>query len=109
MGRALECEFQVPRPGPVGIEPQDGAAAGPGQPPGDLEQLVAQALGPGQQVVTTQAEPLGPAEQVLSQLHQEEPDLVHPGAVAGEVGPAAVLGVLDLVLDPGVEPVAGPR
>ena len=96
----------TPGPGPVGVEAQDGAAAGVDQPAGDLEHLVAQALGPGQPEVLAKAEPFGPAEQVLGQLDQEEPDLIGLEAAAGEVGQPTVLGILDLVLHQGVESVA---
>ncbi len=55
------------------VEAQDGAAAGVDQPAGDVEHLVAQALGPGRQEARAEADRLGPAEQVLGQLEQEEP------------------------------------
>ena len=42
----LEGKFRVPRPELAGVKSQDGAAVGPGQSAGDLERLVAQALGP---------------------------------------------------------------
>ena len=75
----------------MGAEAQDGAAAGTGQSAGHSEHLVPQVVGRGRQEVGTVAELLGPAGQALSQLLPEEPDLVRPEAVAGEVALAQSL------------------
>ena len=93
-------------PGPIGLEPEAGAAAVADDPPGDMQEPVAQPLWFGACDLAGQAEQLHPAEQVLGDQRELEPGLVVREGVVGEVAHAGVLAGTDAVLDPRATAVA---
>ncbi len=75
-------------------------------PPGDVQQPVAQPLGFGRGELAVEAEQLHPAEQVLGDERQLKPGLVVLEGVVGKVAHAGVLAGADAVLDSGAAAVA---
>jgi hypothetical protein len=99
------CE-QFADPGPCVLEVELGASAGEREAAGDVEELVAQALGLGLGELVVEHEGLGPDDQVVREHHDLQPHLVELKLFERELGEAGVLLVADPVLDMGVLAVA---
>ncbi len=99
-GEELGC------PGPGALQVELGAASGERQAPGDVQQLVAQALGLGLGECAFQQQRLGPDEQVVGEHHYLEPYLVQRELLERELREAGVLVIADAILDVGVLAVA---
>ena len=76
------------------------------EPPGDVQQPVAQPFGLGLGELAVEQQRLGPDEQVVREQHDLQPDLVERERLERELGQAGVLVVADAVLDVGVLAVA---
>jgi hypothetical protein len=82
------------------------APSGEREPPGDVQQPVAQPLGLGLGQVSVEHERLGPDDQVVREHHDLQPHLVQSELLERELGKPGVLVVTDPVLDVGVLAVA---
>jgi hypothetical protein len=88
------------------LQAKDRAAGVADDPPGGVEQPVAQGLGLGHRERAVEQQRLGPDGEVLGGKDQLQPDAVAAPPVEGEVGKAGGLGGADAVLDPGALTVA---
>jgi len=97
-------------PGPRFGDPESTSSLSVGESGGDVEEAVAERLGlTGGQArgVTDAAQEPGPCGQVRGDRGEHQPGLVDRELPGWEATQAAVLGVSDSVLDPGVGPVPG--
>lgn len=97
--QALEGGGELARPWPVALEAQGGAPGVEAESGGDVQEPIAQALGLATGELSVEHEPLGPAEQVLGQEHELEPDGVVLEVAERQLVETGLLGVADAVLD----------
>ena len=95
----LEGGEQLGRPRPGVLEVKLAATAGEREPPGDMQQPVADPFGLGLGELAVESERLGPDDQVVREHHDLQPHLVERELFERELGQAGVLVVTDAVLD----------
>ena len=95
----LERCLELCDPGPRVLQVEPAASSGEREPPGDVQQPVAQALGFGFGQLAVEDERLGPDDQVVGEHHDLKPDFVEREFPERELGEAGVLVVADAVLD----------
>src|SRR3974390_2417923 len=106
-GYAFECVCELVAPWPRGRAVEGAAAAGTGEPTGDVKEAVAQPFWFREREFAFEHEQPQPGEQVLGEQRQLEPGLVGFEGVERQPAEAELLRFLDPVLDARVQAMAG--
>lgn len=106
-GQAVVCGGEQIGPGGRVLDVQESPAAGAGQGRRDREEAMAQGFGfPPSGPVIGEREQAHPGEQIVRELHDQQPEPVLGEALQGQIRQAAVLGDPDTVLAAGPATVA---